>query len=73
MKENKSLEKNDGAPLVDIGLKELVLIVVSVVIGALLSLYINTKYGSSIIKNFSEIQSSTLLDIIGTTTFYFFL
>ena len=70
MKKKADLEEK---PLLNIDLTQVVVIVLSVVVGALISLYVNVKYGPTIIQNFSDIQSAPLLDIIGTSVLYLFL
>jgi len=68
----KKKDSENETPLFDIDLKEMVLILVSVVVGALLSLYIKTKYGAAIIQNFLEIEAGTIFDILGTAVMYLF-
>src|SRR4030042_2405828 len=66
-------DSEDEAPFLDVDLKEIIIIVISVIVGALISLYINAKYGPEVIRNFAQIQSVTLADIVGTTVLYLFL
>ncbi len=50
----------------DVGLKEFLIITISVIIGGMMSLYINTKYGTSIFN----LGTKPVIDLVVTSVVY---